>query len=107
VRRATKPWGSAAGSSGCKRGRPRKEPAPNGKKEPSCIWPASGRPTGATYCKQPLVDGLMLCALHAKVLRQRVGKTCLWPGCAQTGLFKPMCGYHTKVAMGLLEPYRS
>ena len=71
------------------------------------MWPAEGRAAGGTCGKRPLVDGLMLCAVHAKVLRQGMGKTCAWPGCEQTGLYRSTCEYHTKIAMGLLEPYRS
>jgi hypothetical protein len=44
----------------------------------------------------------MLCSMHAKVLQQRVGKTCAWPGCPQTGIVKPLCSFHLKRATGLL-----
>jgi hypothetical protein len=98
VRRATTPWN---GSSVGKRGRPRKER--DGKKKVGCVWPAEMRPDGT--CAHEPVEGLALCPGHAKVLLQRAGKTCAWPNCEQTALFKPMCTYHTKVGLGLLDPY--
>jgi hypothetical protein len=58
-------------------------------------------------CGNPPADGLVLCWGHAKILHQRAGKSCAWPNCEQTTLFKPTCFYHTKVALGLLDPYRT
>lgn len=98
VRRATRPWDVAAG----KRGRPRKEPA---RKQAGCVWPVESRLGGP--CGHPPADGLVLCPAHAKVLHQRIGKTCAWPNCEQTALFNPICSYHAKVALGLLDPYRT
>lgn len=68
------------------------------------MWP-SGRHAGGTCGTQP-VDGLALCVEHAKVLRQGPGKTCAWPNCEQTSLFKPLCFFHQKRALGLLDPFR-
>jgi hypothetical protein len=69
------------------------------------VWPAE---LGSnTTCGHQLVEGLVLCTAHAKVLHQRAGRTCAWPNCEQTSLFKPICCYHAKVAAGLLDPYRA
>lgn len=98
MRRATTPWNGATG----KRGRPRKEP--EGKKA-GCVWPVERGPGG--ICGNPPADGMALCSIHSGVLLQPAGKTCAWPTCEQTALFKPTCCYHSKVALGLLDPYRS
>lgn len=60
----------------------------------------------AGACGSPTVDGLALCAAHAKVL-DHAGSTCAWPECAQTRPFNSLCAYHLKRALGLLEPYRT
>lgn len=98
MRRATTPWNAAAG----KRRRPMKEQAV---KKAGCVWPVELRPTGT--CGDEPVEGLALCLTHAKVLHLTPGMTCAWPNCEQTALFKPICCYHTKVALRLLEPYRT
>lgn len=99
MRRATRPWDVAAG----KRGRPRKQP--DAKTKAGCVWPMERG--SADACGHPRSDGLALCLAHAKVLRQKAGKACAWPGCEQTALFKAICCYHAKVALGLLDPYQT
>jgi hypothetical protein len=99
VTHATRPRVAGAG----KRGRPRKPTA--GTKEPGCVWPLEESPDGT--CGRPPVESLALCPAHAQVLEKTIGRGCAWPGCEQTNIFRSTCGYHSKVAAGLLDPYRS
>jgi hypothetical protein len=89
------PWNSG----GAKRGRPSKEPA---RGTGGCQWPERHPPE---TCGRKPVAGLMLCSEHAKILDQRAGRACAWPGCSQTAPFEALCTYHAKRALGLLGPY--
>lgn len=104
MKRANLPWNSPAAHAGDRRSWPKK--ADRYKQEPSCRWPAAPADTGIPCGNRPLVKDLQLCALHAPVLNQPIGQTCAWPGCMQTSVYMPICSYHSKVAQGLLDPYR-
>jgi hypothetical protein len=95
MRQATRPWNCIL----AKRGRPRKSTAEGLE---GCVWPIECGEAGD--CGGLLVDGLALCPEHAR--EQSPGRTCVWPGCEQTGPFQAICAYHMKRAIGLLGAFR-
>lgn len=90
--------GATAAWSEARPGRPRKNAAtPSGPITPRCIWPVH-----SNICGSPPKQGLAICARHASLLQGRADK-CLWPGCLQHPISRPLCTYHDKRVRALLE----
>lgn len=89
--------GATAAWQATRPGRPRKNAVAR-PGTPTCIWPVHSGICGSL--RQP---GFAVCPTHARLLEGDVGKTCVWPGCLQHPISRPLCTYHDKRVRALLE----
>jgi len=64
---------------------------------PACPW------AGCWEAPAGIPPAPALCLAHASKLRPRRG-ACAWPRCGYSPMGELLCGYHAKLAAGLIDP---